>query len=96
MTPKTKGRLTLLVKILVAATLIVYLVKKGHLDPKDLWELMTPLNVALALALVGLGTLMATWRWVILLRARGFTISLREGFSLYLIGIFFNFALPGS
>lgn len=96
MTPKTKGRLTLLLKIIVAVTLIVYLVQKGHLDPKDLWEMMTPLNVALALALVGLSNFMATWRWVILLKARGFSLRLRDGFGLYLIGIFFNFALPGS
>ncbi len=96
MTPKLKGHLTLLLKIAVAVTLLVYLVQKGHLDPKDLWALMTPTNVAMALTLVGLGNFMATWRWVLLLRARGISIRLRDGFALYLIGIFFNFALPGS
>lgn len=96
MSPKAKGRLTLLLKICVAVGLITYLVQKGHLDPKDLWELMTPANIALALGLAGLSTLMAAWRWTILLQARGFPVTLRSCFSLYLIGIFFNHALPGS
>ena len=96
MTTKTKGHLSLLLKIAVAAILILYMVKAGHLDPKDIWELMTPANVAMALALVGLSSLMAAWRWTILLQARGFPVTLRSCFSLFLIGIFFNHALPGS
>ncbi len=96
MTAKIKARLTLLLKICVAVGLIVFLVKKGHLDPKELWALMTPLNVFMALAIAGVGTLMAAWRWTILLQARGFPVTLRSCFSLYLIGIFFNHALPGS
>ncbi len=91
-----KSRLTLILKITVAVVLIGYLIKAGHLDPKDLWRLMTVPNVIVALALVGLNIFLGAWRWVILLKGRGFHIPLMYGFSLYLIGIFFNFALPGS
>ncbi|NJM09669.1 MAG: flippase-like domain-containing protein, partial [Bdellovibrionaceae bacterium] len=72
------------------------MVKSGYLDPKDVWALMTLPNVLLALTLVGLNTFVAAWRWIILLQARGFHVPLSYGFSLYLIGIFFNHALPGS
>lgn len=96
MSPKLKSRLITILKIAVAAALIGYLVRAGHLDPKDLWRLMTVQNVIMALVLIGLNIFIANWRWVILLRARGIQVSLMYGFSLYLIGTFFNFALPGS
>lgn len=96
MASKTKSVLSLILKLAVAVTLITYLVKSGHLDPKDLWELMTPANVAFALILLGLNNLVAAWRWVILLQARGFPVTLSYGYSLFLIGVFFNHALPGS
>lgn len=96
MTQKIKSSLVLAVKILVAVGLIAYMVKAGHLDPKDLVRLMTPFNVIIAQLLVGITTLVAAWRWIILLRARQIEVSLRYGFGLYLIGIFFNHALPGS
>ena len=53
-------------------------------------------NVILAVVLVGLNTAIAVWRWILLLKARGFAIPVGYGFSLYLIGMFFNYALPGS
>jgi glycosyltransferase 2 family protein len=96
MASKHKSTLILLLKIALAAGLIAFMVRSGHLDPKDLWALMTVQNVILAIALVGLNTAIAAWRWIILMRARGINISLANGFSLYLIGIFFNYALPGS
>ena len=91
-----KSRLTLMLKIIVAVGLITYLVRSGQLDPKDLWALMTVTNVAGALGLIGVNLIIAAWRWIVLLRSRGFTISVAEGFRLYLIGIFFNHALPGA
>lgn len=96
MTTKTKSTLKLILKIALAAALITFMVRSGHLDPKDLWELMTFKNVVLAIVLVGLNTAIAAWRWIILMRSRGIQISIWNGFSLYLIGIFFNYALPGS
>jgi len=96
MTAKNKSVLSLILKLSVAVGLIVYMIKSGHLDPKDVWALMTWPNVIVALGLVGLNIFVAAWRWVILLRARGFEIPISYGFSLYLIGIFFNHALPGA
>ncbi len=96
MSAKAKSTLTLILKIALAAGLIAFMVRSGHLDPKDLWALMTFQNVVLAIALVGLNTAIAAWRWIILMQSRGIDISLWKGFQLYLIGIFFNYALPGS
>lgn len=96
MTSQFKDRLSFILKLAVAAALIVYMIKMGHLDPKEIWALMTPLNVVWAVLLAGLSTFMASWRWTILLKARGFPVTVRSCFSLYLIGIFFNHALPGS
>lgn len=91
-----KQRFSLILKIAVAVLLITYLVKSGQLDPKELWALMTVRNVSAAFALVGLSLVVAAWRWIVLLRSRGFDISMGEGLKLYLIGVFFNYALPGS
>lgn len=96
MASKLKSNLTLALKIAFAAGLIAYMVRSGHLDPKNLWELITPFNVAVTLALVGLNILLSAWRWIILMQARGLDVGVGYGFSLFLIGIFFNHALPGS
>jgi uncharacterized protein (TIRG00374 family) len=53
-------------------------------------------NVALALLLVGMNLALCAWRWVFLLRSCGISISLSYGISLYLVGTFFNHALPGA
>lgn len=96
MTSKTKSILTTTLKIAVAAGLITFMVRSGHLDPAALWELMTPFNVVMALLLCGANIFLAAWRWILLLRARGFYIGSGYGFSLYLIGMFFNHAIPGA
>lgn len=96
MASKAKSYLTIVLKIAVAAALIVYMVRSGHLDLSTLWGLMTPLNVTIALALVGINLVLCAWRWILLLKARGFEVPFGYGMSLYLIGIFFNHALPGA
>ena len=95
-TSRVKKWVAIALKVALALGLLTYLVRSGHLDPKELWAVMTPANVALGLALVGLSTYLSAWRWILLLRARGIAISQSYGVSLYLIGIFFNHALPGS
>jgi uncharacterized protein (TIRG00374 family) len=96
MASKLNSRLSLILKITVAVGLITFMVRSGHLDPKVLWNLLTPRNIAVAVLLTGLNTLAAAWRWIVLLKARGFYIPFIYGVSLYLIGIFFNYALPGA
>ncbi|NJL25269.1 MAG: hypothetical protein HC902_08880 [Calothrix sp. SM1_5_4] len=75
-----KRHFTLIVKVVIAVVLIAYLVRSGYLDPKDLWDLMTFPNVILALALTGMGIFLASWRWILLLKARGFSIPSVYGF----------------
>lgn len=96
MASKNKSLVTFIIKIVVAVGLIAYMVYSGHLNPSALWNLMTPSNVLLAVVLLGINIGLSALRWIILLRARGFHITPSYGFSLYLIGIFFNHAIPGS
>jgi len=96
MASKINSRVSFIMKILVAVALIVFAVRSGHLDLTRLWDLMTFTNVAVILLLTGLGTLASAWRWIVLIRNREFNITTRYGFSLYLIGMFFNYALPGA
>src|SRR5665213_1763088 len=96
MASKLRSASSLALKIAVAVGLIVYLIHSGHLDLKVVWEMMTIPNVVAALILAGFSTIFSAWRWIILLKARGFYIPFRYGFGLYLIGMFFSYALPGS
>lgn len=96
MRSKITSWLSLVAKILVAVGLIVFMIRSGHLDLAVLWRLMTPQNIALGVGLAGLAILAAAWRWIVLLKARGFYIPFTYGASLYLIGMFFNYALPGA
>lgn len=91
-----KSKITLVLKIALAVGLIVFMVRSGHLDLNELWSILTPLNIAFGLFLIGLNLALATWRWVLLLKAKGMYVPLRYGFTLYLIGLFFNHALPGA
>jgi uncharacterized protein (TIRG00374 family) len=93
---KIRSWLSLAAKFAVALLLMTYLVKSGNLDLASLASLMTPFNVFLGLFLVGINTVLLAWRWLFLLRARGFNPKVSYVGSLYLIGMFFNFALPGS
>lgn len=96
MASKAKSYISIVLKLAVAAGLITYMISSGHLNLSTLWGLMTPFNVIVALMLTIGGTVLAAWRWILLLRTRGFEIPIGYGLSLYLIGIFFNHALPGA
>ena len=96
MAPRVKSIANLIVKVGIAAALITFLVRSGHLDPHQVWDLITPFNVAIAVTLVGFTTLLSAWRWIVLLKTRGLHLSFGYGLRLYLIGMFFNYALPGA
>lgn len=96
MAARTKSAMTLILKIALAAGLIFYMVQSGHLNLADLYSLLTPFNIAVGVFLVGINIFLAAWRWILLLQAKGFHVPLQYGFSLYLIGLFFNHALPGA
>jgi glycosyltransferase 2 family protein len=91
-----RSKISLVVKILIAVGLIYYLVHSGHLDLSKVWDLITVPNVIIALVLAAFTLGLSAWRWIVLLKARDFNIPVGYGCGLYLIGMFFNYALPGS
>jgi uncharacterized protein (TIRG00374 family) len=83
-------------KFAVALGLIWLLFQKDLLDWTVLRQLTDPSVLAIGLSLVGVSLAMQSWRWLLLLKARGLPVTQLESWRLYLIGIFFNYALPGS
>lgn len=90
-----KQALILTLKTGLAAGLIFWLVHNGSLDFKLIAELMTPLRVLAVLSLVGLMIFVNNYRWQILMKAQGLRMPVSETFPLSLIGMFFNYAMPG-
>lgn len=83
-------------KFAVALGLIWLLFQKDLLDWSVLRQLMDPSVLAIGLSLVGISVAIQAWRWHLLLRVRGIPVTAVEAWRLYIIGIFFNYALPGS
>lgn len=83
-------------KILVAIGLIVWIVKRGGLDPEALKVALAPAAFAVLGGLVFLQILLANARWLTLLRGQGFRSSMKQTLPLTLMGLFFNYAMPGS
>ncbi len=92
----SRGKLISLAKFGFALSLIAYLIWRGHLDLKVLSRLWAPEPLVLGVSLVGMTVLLQSWRWRLLLHCRGFSTSYAEVTRLFLIGTFFNYALPGS
>lgn len=58
--------------------------------------LLRPWPLAILMIIVGCNIFLLGYRWQLLLRYRGLPSETGQVFSTYLIGIFFNYALPGS
>jgi uncharacterized protein (TIRG00374 family) len=82
-------------KIAFAAALIGWLVHKHVLDFDSLQKIATPPLILFCLALVGLQVFINNYRWLQLMRAQGFESTVSKTMPLSLIGMFFNFAMPG-
>lgn len=82
-------------KVFIALGLIYWLVTAGILDFESFKKVMHPTPIIAGLLLEIFAIFSNNWRWLILLRARGINSTHRETMSLSLIGIFFNFAVPG-
>ncbi len=82
-------------KLLLASLLIGWLVRGGKLDFGALLDLLQPSILGLLLLL--LLTMLANnnFRWLLLLRGLGLHSTFGITMRLTLIGIFFNFAMPG-
>lgn len=91
-----RARASFLIKIGVAIALIVFVARGGFLKLSTLKDLLTVQDCVIGFVLLGINLWVLNWRWCFLLRSRGFKVGLWHTFSLYLIGIFFNHALPSS
>lgn len=87
---------TIALKLAFAAGLIIWIVQRGGLDPKALAIALEPKAFLLLGGLVFAQIWINNWRWLVLLRGQGFATSQRQTLPLSLIGLFFNYAMPGS
>jgi uncharacterized protein (TIRG00374 family) len=91
-----KARVQFFLKIAFAAVLIYFLLHNGFLKVDSLKALLTVQSITIGFLFLGANLWLLNWRWWWLLRSRGFDISLSQTYVLYLIGVFFNHALPSS
>ena len=91
-----KNILLQLLKLGLAAAVVVYLVERGDIAWEPLraslaeWRYSVPAFLILAVTPMG-----QAWRWQLLLRAGGVRVSNREVFTCLMVSRFFNMAFPG-
>ena len=95
MVQKAKKLLAPSLKILLAVGIIYWLVQSGKLNFSALKSLLSPGIAAMSLGLVALNIFFASERWRSLVRSQGLKTSSWGSFKLSLMGMFFNFAMPG-
>lgn len=82
-------------KVALAGGIIFWLVRTGALDPSALAKLATPGLVVFCLTATFMQIFVNNYRWLQLLKGQGFDSSVRRTLPLSLIGMFFNFVMPG-
>ncbi len=83
-------------KILVAVGLIVWIIQRGGLDLAALKIVLEPKAFLVLGSLAFAQILVNNARWLFLLRGQGFDTTTRRTLPLTLMGLFFNYAMPGS
>ncbi len=83
-------------KFALAFGLIFFLIKKGFIEAAELKSLCRADVVITFLLLAGANLILSNWRWLVLLKARHFDANFKTTYPLSLIGLFFNYALPGA
>ena len=96
MNPRVKNIIVTTLKIAFAVGLVAWIVKGGVLDPKALKIALEPTAFLVLGGLVLLQLLFANARWLVLLQGQGFPATTGKIFPLTLVGLFFNYAMPGS
>lgn len=91
---RLKGLLVPFLKVFVAVVIIYVMIEKNLFNPQELVALDKK-DLLFCLGLVLLGIYLSALRWLILLRGQGFNLTMKNVFSLQLIGLFFNFVVPG-
>lgn len=84
------------VKFGIAAGLIGWLVHRGSLNFALLADLSNhPVYLFVGISASFINICLNNYRWVILLRGQAFRVDMRGTLPLTLIGLFFNYAMPG-
>jgi len=91
-----RSHVTKVLKFTFAFALIAWMVSSGHLDLHDFDLLLNPAWALILWVVGGLNIVAVNWRWSILLAAKQFPSSFKITFPLTLIGMFFNYAVPGA
>jgi uncharacterized protein (TIRG00374 family) len=84
-----------LLKVAIAFGLIYWLWSSGKLDFSALAYFLTPHWAILGFSLIGLNIFLCNERWRLLLKMQNRSAGRWNSFKLNLIGIFFNYAMPG-
>jgi uncharacterized protein (TIRG00374 family) len=92
---KLKRWLFTALKFFFAVGLIVWLVRRGSLDFSLLMHLTHPVYLFLSLAVLFFQLFVNNYRWMLLLKAQEILMNVRQTLPLSLIGLFFNYAMPG-
>jgi glycosyltransferase 2 family protein len=92
---RLRGALVPFFKVGVAVLIIYVMIERNLFNPEVLFSLITLKELVFCVALVLLGIYLSALRWLLLLRGQGFDLTMRNVFSLQLIGLFFNYIVPG-
>jgi len=95
MRKKAKNFIIQSLKIVFSVGLIYWLVQSGKLNFKALANLLQPQYLIPAFLLVGANMFLTSERWRILLQTQSHHLPKWQTFKFTMIGIFFNFAVPG-
>lgn len=90
-----KQWLITVLKLIVAGSLIGWLVGSGRFDLNSLAKISSPTIWAFGMSLFFAVVTLNAYRWKLLLQLEGLNLSLAKSLRLSLIGIFFNFVMPG-
>lgn len=85
------------IKLVLAAALIVWLVRSGNLDLGALRLFVDrPMLLIANLAVITFAILLGALRWRLLLRMVGVRLPLGRALQLHMTGLFFNIVIPGN
>ncbi len=94
---KAKPAVILIVKLVVSAGLLVYLLSRIHIE--RFWGTLTSADfsyIGIALVVYLATQMISALRWAVLARPMGFATPFKDVVVYYLIGMFFNLFAPGT
>lgn len=95
MPKKAKNIIFQVLKVVFSVGIIIWLVQSGKLNFKALLNLLQPQYLFLGIFLIGTNMYLTSERWRMLLLTQSHQLPALQTFKLTLIGIFFNFVVPG-